>query len=222
MMLMAMQFELPPLPYELNALEPVISARTMELHHDELQKAYAEKLNKYSDIKVLPDGTPLETVLFGGAQAAVPEDPFHLPQQLPYDRLFDVAAQLWNHTFFWNCLKPHADGGGGEPHGKIADGIRVNFGTFVKFRETMRQRALGLFGSGWVWVGVKGEALWIFSGSNAAMPLIYGISPVLTIDMWEHAYYLDYQTDRSAYFDAVMDKLINWDFANENLQNAVF
>lgn len=218
----AMQFELPPLPYKDTALEPVISAKTMQLHYDELQRGYVQKLNQFPAIQALPKGTALETVIFAGAREEVPDDPYHLPQQIPYDRLYDVAAQLWNHSFFWNCLKPKSDGGGGRPEGKIMDGIRVNFGTFERFRETMRVRALDLFGAGWVWVGIQGDALWVFSGSNAAMPLIYGISPVLTIDMWEHAYYLDYGTDRGAYFDAVMDNLINWDFVNQNVGDAVF
>jgi len=218
----AMQFELPPLPYNLNALEPTISARTMQLHYDELQQNYLDKLNGFDDIKSLPNGTSLESVIFAGAREEVPDDPFHLPQQIPYDNLYDVAAQFWNHTFFWNCLKPNEDGGGGRPFGSMMDGIRINFGSFERFRETLRTRALSLVGSGWAWVGIKGEALWVFSGSNAAMPLIYGISPVLTIDMWEHAYYLDFGTDRGKYFDAVMDKLINWDFANQNIKNASF
>ena len=106
--------------------------------------------------------------------------------------------------------------------GMIADGIRINFGTFEKFRETMRVRALELFGSGWLWLGVKGDSLWVFGGSNAALPYIYGISPILTIDLWEHAYYLDYEADRAKYFDSVMDNLINWDFANQNIENAVY
>ena len=219
---LAMEFELPPLPYKFDALEPAISEATMELHYEKLQKGYLEALNKFPAIKALPAGTSLETVIFAGAQEAVAADPFHLPQKIPYDRLFDTAAQLWNHSFFWNSLKPTDDGGGGEPSGMVMDGIRINFGTFEKFRETLRVRALELFGSGWVWVGVKGDALWVLSGSNAAMPMVYGISPILTIDMWEHAYYLDYQTDRGAYFDAVMDKLINWEFANQNLQHASF
>jgi len=217
-----MEFELPPLPYSLDALEPAISATTMQLHYEDLQKGYQEALNSFPDIKALPGGTTLGTVIFAGAQEPVAEDLFHLPQKVPYDRLYDTAAQLWNHSFFWNSLKPTDEGGGGEPDGMVMDGIRINFGTFEKFRETMRTRALGLFGAGWVWVGVKGDALWVLSGSNAAMPMVYGISPILTIDMWEHAYYLDYKTDRGAYFDAVMDKLINWEFANQNLQHARF
>ena len=221
-MAVAMQFELPPLPYKLNALEPIISEQTRRLHYEELQQGYVTQLNKFPAIAALPSGTALGTVIFAGAREKVPDDPFHLPQEVPYDRLYDVSAQVWNHSFFWNCLKPKTEGGGGEPAGMMMDGIRINFGTFEKFRETVRVRALELFGAGWVWVGVKGEALWVFSGSNAAMPMIYGITPIMTIDMWEHAYYLDYQTDRGAYFDAVMDNLIDWDFVNQNLKHAVF
>lgn len=214
-----MQFELPPLPYKVDALSPTISKETMLLHYEDLQQGYVDKLNAIQAIQDLPATATLESVLFAGAKEPVPEDPFHLPQDVPYDHLFNTAAQVWNHTFFWNSLSPD---GGGEPTGVIADGIRINYGTFVKFRETLRQRALDLFGSGWVWVGVRESSLWVLSGSNAAMPLVYGISPVLVIDMWEHAYYLDYKTDRGAYFDEVMNNLINWDFANENLKNATY
>jgi Fe-Mn family superoxide dismutase len=217
-----MQFVLPPLPYKLGALSPTIGEEAMKLHYETLQKGYVEKLNAIPDIKNLPDNTTLETVLFAGAREKVPDDPFHLPQSIPYDHLYDMAAQVWNHTFFWNSLKPKNNGGGGEPKGTIADGIRINFGTFEKFREAMRVRALNLFGSGWVWVGVQGDALWVISGSNAAMPMIYGITPVLVIDMWEHAYYLDYKADRGKYFDEVMNNLINWDFANQNLDHAAY
>jgi Fe-Mn family superoxide dismutase len=146
-------------------------------------------------------------------------DPFEIPQKPESTRLFDMAAQVWNHTFFWNSLKPD---GGGMPEGDISDVIRINYGTFERFRETARRRALSIFGSGWFWLCLRGDALYTIGGRNAAMPLVYGLTPVLTIDMWEHAYYLDYHNDRGKYFDAVMDNLINWDFANDNVKNAPY
>lgn len=209
----------PPLPYALNALEPVISERTMKLHYEVHQKKYVDRLNAFPEVQELPASSTLETILFDGANQQPPDNLYRLPQEVPFTKVFNMAAQTWNHTFFWNSLKPE---GGGMPKGAIADGIRINFGTFEKFRETMRRRALELFGSGWLWLGIKGDSLWVMSGANAALPLIYGVSPVLTIDLWEHAYYLDYQADRAKYFDQVMDNLINWDFANSNIENAAY
>jgi Fe-Mn family superoxide dismutase len=214
-----MRFELPPLPYGFGDLEPVISKESLTLHYEDLQQAYVDKLNAFPSIAELPNTATLEKVMFAGAKEPVAKDPFALPQQPDYDPLFNMAAQVWNHTFFWNSLSPE---GGGEPTGVIADGIRINYGTFEKFRETMRRRALGLFGSGWIWLGMREGDLWVLEGRNAAMPLIYGISPILCIDMWEHAYYLDYKTDRGAYFDEVMNNLINWEFANQNIQHAAY
>jgi len=214
-----MEFVQPPLPYNFDALEPTISVETMRIHYEDHQKKYIDKLNAFPEVKAKGADTSLESILFASAAEDVPKDPYRIPQKAPYNSLFDMAAQSWNHTFFWNSLKPE---GGGEPAGLAMDGIRINYGTFEKFRETLRMRALGLFGSGWAWVGVKGDALWCIAGSNAALPLVYGISPILVIDMWEHAYYLDYKADKAKYFDAVMDNLINWDFANENISNAVY
>lgn len=214
-----MKFLQPPLPYGFSDLEPVISSRTMKEHYDVHQKAYIDKLNAFPSVKELPDSTTLEDILFAQVKEKPPEELYELPQDVPFNTVFNMAAQVWNHTFFWNSLKRD---GGKEPTGAIADGIRINFGTFERFRETMRMRALGLFGSGWLWLGVKGDALWVMTGSNAAMPLVYGIYPVLTIDLWEHAYYLDYQADRAKYFDQVMDHLIDWDFVNNNIENAVY
>lgn len=215
-----MEFVQPPLPYNFDELEPTISAETMQIHYEDHQKKYIENLNAFPAVKALPNDATLESILFKSAKEKVPKDPYRIPQQAPFDSLFNMAAQAWNHTFFWKSLKP--EGGGGEPTGVVMDGIRINYGTFEKFRETLRTRALGLFGSGWVWMGMKGDALWCISGANAALPLIYGVSPILVIDMWEHAYYLDYKWDRAKYFDEVMNNLINWDFANENINNAVY
>jgi Fe-Mn family superoxide dismutase len=214
-----MEFVQPPLPYDFDALEPTISGEALQIHYEDHQRKYIETLHAFVAVKAMPPTTTLEAVVCSAANQKVPKDPYRIPQQPPFNSLFDMAAQAWNHTFFWKSLDPE---GGGEPTGLVMDGIRINYGTFEKFRETLRVRALGLFGSGWAWVGVKGDALWCIAGANAALPLVYGISPILCIDMWEHAYYLDYKSDRSAYFDAVMNNLINWDFANENINSAVY
>jgi Fe-Mn family superoxide dismutase len=214
-----MKFVQPPLPYGFGDLEPTISSATMHEHYDVHQKGYVDKLNAFPEIKALSEGTSLEDVLFAQVKKKPEEQVYTIPQQAPYNSMFDTAAQVWNHTFFWNSMKK---GGGGDPTGAISDGIRINFGTFERFRETMRMRALSLFGSGWLWLGVKGDALWVMSGSNAALPLVYGIYPVLTIDLWEHAYYLDYKADRAKYFDQVMDSLVDWEFVNKNIENAVY
>lgn len=214
-----MKFIQPPLPYAFSDLEPVIDSRTMKEHYEVHQKGYVKKLNAFPEVQAMPDSASLEDILFAQAKEKPPEQVYEIPQDVPYTPMFNMAAQVWNHTFFWNSLKRK---GGGQPTGPIADGIRINFGTFERFRETMRIRALGLFGSGWLWLGVKGDSLWVMTGSNAALPLVYGIYPVLTIDLWEHAYYLKYQADRAKYFDGVMDNLVNWDFVNHNIENAVY
>lgn len=213
-----MEVQLPPLPYKTDALEPVISQAALKLHYEGHQRAYLDRLNAMEVVQAMPE-MPLEQIVLDGAQQDIPVDPFEIPQRPESSSLFDMAAQVWNHTFFWNSLRP---GGGGVPRGEIKDSIRINYGTFERFRETARQRALSIFGSGWFWLAMRGDALYCIGGRNAAMPLVYGMTPILTIDMWEHAYYLDYGTDRGAYFDAVMDDLINWEFVNENVKNAVF
>lgn len=217
-----MEVQLPPLPYKTAALEPVISARALSIHYEGHQKDYVARLNAMPEIQDLPEATALEDVVLEAARSDIPVDPFEIPQRPESSPMFDMAAQVWNHTFFWNSLAPEGAGIGGEPHGPIKDSIRINYGTFERFRETARNRAMAIFGSGWLWLCMRGDALYCIGGRNAATPLVYGMAPILCIDMWEHAYYLDYANDRGAYFDAVMDKLINWNFANENILSAVF
>jgi Fe-Mn family superoxide dismutase len=128
--------------------------------------------------------------------------------------LFNNAAQTWNHTFYWNCLKSK---GGGAPHGRIADLIKSSFGSFDNFKNTLTDTAVNQFGSGWAWLVLEGAALKIFSTSNAANPLALNQIPLLTVDVWEHAYYLDFQNRRKDYVQAIIDSLLNWEFANTNL-----
>lgn len=190
------------LPYAPGALEPTISGRTVDVHygkHHALYEANANKLIAGSGL----EEEPIETIL-----ATIVNDPSK-------KALFNNVAQLWNHTFYWNCLKP---GGGGKPGGKIAELITGSFGGFDQFREAFQAAGMGQFGSGWAWLVMAGGKLEIMTTSNADTPIAHGIKTLLTIDVWEHAYYLDYQNRRADYLAAVIDNLVNWDFALEQLE----
>ena len=191
----------PQLPYSQNALEPYISARTLEFHHGKHHKAYVDKANQLLEGSDLA-GKDLETII----QAAA-KDPAK-------KGLFNNAAQAWNHSFFWKCMKA---GGGGNPSGKIADRIKADFGGQDKFAAAFKEAGVTLFGSGWVWLVNKGGKLEIQQGGNAETPVAQGIKPLLVCDVWEHAYYLDYQNRRPDFLQAFLDHLVNWDFVNSNL-----
>jgi Fe-Mn family superoxide dismutase len=197
-------FQLPPLPWDQAALDPVISARTIEFHYGKHHRAYVTNLNglvqgtKFADM-------PLEQVVLQSAQGDENK------------KIFNNAAQVWNHTFFWNCLKK---GGGGKPAGTIAQRIESDCGGYDNFKKKLTETAVGTFGSGWAWLVEKNGKLDIVSTSNAGNPMTSGATPILTIDVWEHAYYLDYQNRRPDFVNAVIDKLLNWDFATENLARA--
>ncbi len=196
-----MPYELPPLPYADTALEPVYSAKTISFHYGKHHKAYVDNLNKLVANTRL-DGLPLEAVI--QAAANNPE----------LTGVFNNAAQIWNHTFFWNSMKP---GGGGKPTGELAKKIDAAFGSYEKFAEQFKAAAVGRFGSGWAWLVVDGGALKIVSTPNAETPIAKGQKPLITVDVWEHAYYLDYQNRRPDFVQAFLDKLVNWDFAAANL-----
>jgi Fe-Mn family superoxide dismutase len=191
-----MQHQLPDLPYAADALAPHVSAETLEFHHGKHHRAYVTKLNEliagteYEDL-------PLEGVIKRASGAT-----------------FNNAAQTWNHSFYWNCLSPT---GGGAPTGEIAKAIDAGWGSFGKFKEELTQSAATNFGSGWTWL-VKNEqgALEILNTSNAGNPLTDGKTPILTIDVWEHAYYIDYRNARPKYIEAYW-QLVNWEFAHQNL-----
>ena len=178
-----MAFELPPLPYPKNALEPHTSARTLEFHHDKHHQAYVTALNN------LTKDSPLG--------------------------IFNNAAQVWNHTFFWNCMKPQ---GGGNPSGDVAQAIDKSFGSLDKFKEEFKQAATTQFGSGWAWLVRDGDKVKISKTPNAVNPLSQGQAALLTCDVWEHAYYLDYQNRRPDFVQTFLDHLINWDFVAKNLK----
>jgi len=201
---MTQPFHLPPLPYAENALAPVISAQTVSFHYGKHHKTYVETLNKQlagTDF----EGQSLEDIIRGTAS------------KTDQASLFNNAAQTWNHTFYWNCMKP---GGGGKPPREFAERIDGAFGGFDRFRAEWINTAVEQFGSGWAWLVADGDSLAIARTGNAAVPFTMGLTPLLTIDVWEHAYYLDYQNRRADYVRAVIDKLINWDFAASNFESA--
>jgi Fe-Mn family superoxide dismutase len=196
-----MAITLPELPYEKTALEPHISARTLEFHHGKHHKTYVDKTNGLIEGTDLA-GASLEDIIrqtAGDASTA---------------GLFNNAAQVWNHSFYWQCMKP---GGGGAPSGAVAEKIDTDFGGFEKFAEEFKNAGFTQFGSGWAWLVVKDGRLEIMKTLNADSPLAHGIQALLTVDVWEHAYYLDYQNRRPDYLSAFVEHLINWDFVNANL-----
>ena len=194
-------FTLPPLPYADNALEPVISANTISFHYGKHHKTYVDNLNN------LVKGTDYES-------ASLEKIINETAGKADKAALFNNAAQIWNHTFYWNSLKGN---GGGKPTGKLATMIDAAFGSYDNFRKELSATTVSQFGSGWGWLVVDGGALKVVKTANAEVPFTKGQKPLLTIDVWEHAYYLDHQNKRAAYVDAVIDKLLNWDFAAQNL-----
>ena len=196
-----MPFSLPDLPFAPAALEPHISARTFDYHHGKHHKAYIDKTNE------LVAGTPLASadLVTVVRQASSKGD----------RRLANQAGQAWNHSFFWQCLSPT---GGGRPTGRAAELIHRDFGSFDAFLKQFHAEAIGHFGSGWAWLVLRDFRLEITSVHDGDSPIVYeNIKPVLTLDVWEHAYYLDYQNARSAFADSFLETMANWDFANLNL-----
>jgi len=194
-------FELPPLPYKEDALEPHISAKTMGFHYGKHHKGYIEKLNKAVEGKKLAE-MKLEAVIEEAAKDTAMAG------------VFNSAAQAWNHTFYWKSMMPK---GGGEPKGKLADMLKSDLGGMEGFRKEFGEAANGQFGSGWAWLVVEGGKLKVLKTSNADTPIARGGKPLLVIDVWEHAYYLDYQNKRADYVLAYIEHLVNWEFAAANL-----
>ncbi|NTW82834.1 MAG: superoxide dismutase [Chlorobiaceae bacterium] len=199
-----MAYKQPALPYAENALEPHISAKTISFHYGKHHAAYVNNFNN------LAAGTPLDDLSIEDAIAQTAND----PQKVG---VFNNAAQALNHTFYWNCLKPN---GGGVPTGNLADKITADFGSFDKFRDELKNAAATQFGSGWAWLVLDNGTLKVVKTGNAQTPLTSGQVPILTIDVWEHAYYLDYQNRRPDYVASLIDNLINWDFAESNFNAA--
>ena len=192
-----MAFELPPLPYAHDALQPHISKETLEYHHDKHHNTYVVNLNN------LIKGTEYENL-----------DLEAIVKKAPAGGIYNNAAQVWNHTFFWNCMKPQ---GGGGPSGALADAIKKKWGSHADFKKAFVTSAVGNFGSGWTWLVKKADgSVDIANTSNAGNPMTAGDKPLLTVDVWEHAYYIDYRNARPKFVDAFFDKLVNWDFATKN------
>ena len=191
-----MAFELPALPYAQDALEPHISAETLEYHHGTHHKTYVDKLNGLAEANGL-EGKSLEEVV-----------------KTSEGGVFNNAAQIWNHTFYWNCLSPN---GGGAATGAIAEAIDAAFGSFEAFKEAFTNSAVNNFGSSWTWLVKKADgSVAIVNTSNAATPLTDdNVTPLLTVDLWEHAYYIDYRNARPKYMEAFW-ALVNWEFVNAN------
>jgi len=199
-----MPFELPALPYAADALEPHYSANTISFHHGKHHQAYVTKLNELVP-GTAHENSSLEEIIKATAgdagQAAA----------------FNNAAQIWNHTFFWNSMKP---GGGGAAGGALGDAIARDFGSQDGFAEAFTAAAVGRFGSGWAWLVADGDSLKVVNTLNAETPITQGLTPLITIDVWEHAYYLDYQNRRPDFVKAFLTHLVNWDFAAQNLSDA--
>ena len=196
-----MNLILPPLPYADDALEPYISRATLRVHHGKHHRAYVETTKRLAKQVRLAD-RPLEEII----QAT--------SHQKQNRALFNNAAQAWNHGFYWRSLTSQ---GGGKPTGEIAERITTDFDSYEAFAEVVTASALGVFGSGWVWLVLDNGVLEVAQTPNGETPLTSRMTPLLTIDVWEHAYYLDYQSQRADYVGAVLEHLINWDFANQNL-----
>jgi len=192
-----MAFTLPPLPYDKTALAPHISAETLEYHHGKHHKAYVDNLNK------LIEGKP---------EAAKSLEDIIKSSEGP---VFNNAAQIWNHTFYWSSMKPN---GGGQPTGDLAQAITRDFGSYEKFAEEFATAGATQFGSGWAWLVLEKGKLAVTKTPNADLPMKHGQKALLTMDVWEHAYYIDYRNARPKYIETFLTSLANWDFALENLK----
>jgi Fe-Mn family superoxide dismutase len=191
-----MEHTLPPLPYPIDALAPAYSKETLEYHHGKHHKAYVDKLNE------LQKGTEFERM---GLEEIVKKSS---------GAMYNQAAQIWNHTFFWNCMKPQ---GGGEPGGALADAIKAKWGSYAAFKEAFVKSAVGNFGSGWTWLVKKADgSVDIVNMGPAGTPLTTADTAVLTVDVWEHAYYIDYRNARQKFVETFFDKLVNWSYAQAN------
>ncbi len=197
-----MAFELPPLPFAKNALEPHMSERTLEFHHGKHHKAYVDTANE------LIHGTPFEQRSLDEVIRATAKDESK-------SKIFNNAAQIWNHNFFWRCLAPR---GGGKPGGELAQAIDKSFGGYDKFRAEFKEACVSQFGSGWGWLVREKDRLKIIQTADAVNPLALGSQALLTCDVWEHAYYLDYQNRRPDFVESFLDHLVNWEHVAAQLK----
>ncbi len=200
-----MAFELPELPYAYDALDPHMSSQTLHLHHDKHHQTYVTNLNN------LIEGTDLE----GKGLEEIVKAAYNDPSKAG---IFNNAGQHWNHDLFWRIMKP---GGGGRPSGGIGAKIDAAFGGYDGFVQKFKEAAVTQFGSGWAWLAVDGDALKVMKTPNGENPLVHGLTPILGIDVWEHAYYLDYQNKRPDYVQAFLNNLVNWDEVESEMNKAV-
>jgi superoxide dismutase, Fe-Mn family len=196
-----MAITLPPLPYDVAALEPYLTKENLELHYGKHHNAYVVNLNKLIEEGKVDGSKSLEEII----------------QALPAGPAFNNAAQIWNHTFYWNCIKPN---GGGEPSGALANAIVRDFGSFTSFKEKFAGASVSQFGSGWGWLVLEKGKLSVTSTSNADLPMKHGQTALLTCDVWEHAYYPTYKNLRPKYVEVFLSNLVNWDFVAKNLAAA--
>ncbi|MEC9191170.1 MAG: superoxide dismutase [Pseudomonadota bacterium] len=194
-----MKLELPELPFAKDALAPHMSAETLDFHHGKHHNAYVVKGNELLEGAGL-DADSLEKLVMQAAKAG--------------GGLFNNVGQHYNHSFFWNSISPS---GGGQPTGSVADAINASFGSYENFKAEFVGAGVGQFGSGWVWLAAEGETFKIVKTANADTPLTKGLRPILVCDVWEHAYYLDFQNRRPDFLSSFLDNLVNWEFANQNL-----
>ena len=194
-----MKLELPELPFAKDALAPYMSADTLDFHHGKHHNAYVVKGNELLEVAGL-GADSLEQLVMEAAKAG--------------GGLFNNVGQHYNHSFFWKSISPN---GGGQPTGAVADAINACFGSYENFKAEFVAGGVGQFGSGWVWLAAEGETLKIVQTANADTPLTEGLKPILVCDVWEHAYYLDFQNRRPDFLSSFLDNLVNWEFANQNL-----
>ena len=195
-----MEYKLPPLPYAMDALEPAMSRETLEFHYGKHHRAYVKELNNLIKGTKFEDAA-LEQVILGASGP-----------------LFNNAAQTWNHTFFWNCMAP---GGGGEPAGALAEAIGDKWGSYTQFKEAFTKSAVSNFGSGWTWLVGTADSVDILNTDDADNPLTKGVKPLLTLDVWEHAYYIDHRNERPKFVEGFLKNLVNWDFAQRNYESSL-
>ena len=193
-----MTFTLPPLPYAKDALAPAISANTLDFHHGKHHAAYVNNLNNQAK------GKPYETMSL--------EDVIHASWEAKDIGVFNNAAQVWNHTFYWNSMAPS---GGGKPKGDVASMIDKDFGTYEKFVEELKNAGATQFGSGWAWLALKSGKVEVMKTPNGENPLVHGAKPILGVDVWEHSYYIDYRNRRPDYLKAWVDHLVDWEHVAE-------
>ena len=200
-----MAFELPDLPYDYEALAPYMSAKTLHLHHDKHHQAYVTNLNNLIEGTEFA-GKSLEDIVTGSYGDAAKQG------------IFNNAGQHWNHNLFWRIMKK---GGGGNPGGELAKRIDDSFGSFEAFKEQFKTAGVTQFGSGWAWLAVQSDQLKVVKTPNGENPLVHGMRPILGVDVWEHAYYVDYENRRPEYLAAFLNSLVNWDEVEAELHKAI-